>query len=397
MAKVQDAAPANPFAGLQDQASALYRDSLVWMGSNSLQILVSIAIGAAVVAALLGVRMLGVKLCRRDSGLSHWPTVLARTIVQTHVWFMVAVAAKLVEGYAETPPAVSQTITFFFTVASALQAAIWARELILGMVELRAGGSDPHSSLGSAIDIIRLLVSITVFAIALLMILDNLGVNVTGLIAGLGIGGIAIGLAAKGIFDDLFSALSIIFDKPFRRGDSVRWDTTSGTVEAIGLKTTRVRAVTGEEVVISNTNLLNKELHNLARLDRRRIILAIGVIYQTPVEVCADIPEMMRKVVEDEEKCTLVRCGLINLGASSIDYELQFDVHSEVFDVLFNARHRVILGILKRFNEAGIEFAYPTQTVFTAAPDGKAIMPYAEPARSAGQVPAEQDATDSRG
>src|SRR6201999_2371357 len=114
-------------------------------------------------------------------------------------------------------------------------------------------------TLGSAVGIIRLLVSIAIFAIALIVVLDNLGVNVTGLIAGLGIGGIAIGLAAQGIFADLFAALSIIFDKPFRRGDSIKWDAVSGAVEAIGLKTTRIRSVNGEEVVISNTNLLSKE------------------------------------------------------------------------------------------------------------------------------------------
>ncbi len=113
---------------------------------------------------------------------------------------------------------------------------MWARELVLGIIEHRAGGLEANSGLGSAIGIIRLLVTIAIFSIAIVVVLDNLGVNVTGLVAGLGIGGIAIGLAAQGIFDDLFSALSIIFDKPFRRGDSIRWDTTSGTVENIGLK-----------------------------------------------------------------------------------------------------------------------------------------------------------------
>ena len=214
-------------------------------------------------------------------------------------------------------------------------------------------------------------------AIALLMILDNLGVNVTGLIAGLGIGGIAIGLAAKGIFDDLFSALSIIFDKPFRVGDAIKWDQTSGSVESIGLKTTRVRAVTGEEVVISNTNLLNKELHNLARLDRRRNILTIGVIYQTAPDICAEIPAILKQIIESHDKCTMVRCGMIGFGDSSLDFEVQFDVHSEVYNEVFDARSAIGISILKTFNDRGIEFAYPTQTTFTSAPDGRMIMPYA--------------------
>jgi small-conductance mechanosensitive channel len=210
-------------------------------------------------------------------------------------------------------------------------------------------------------------------------VLDNLGVNVTGLVAGLGIGGIAIGLAAKGIFDDLFSALSIIFDKPFRRGDSIRWDTTSGTVEQIGLKSTRVRSITGEEVVISNTNLLNKELHNMARLNRRRLILPFGIVYQTSPEMCARIPAIVKESVAQCDKCQFLRCGMTGFGDSSLDFTLEFDVKSEAWQKVFETRHQVLVAILKRFNEEGIEFAYPTQTSFTAAPDGTLIMPYPPP------------------
>ena len=128
-----------------------------------------------------------------------------------------------------------------FVISAAFQAAVWARELVLGYVEHRVGADEQHSTLGSAVGIIRLLVTVALFAIAIILILDNVGVNVTGLIAGLGIGGIAIGLAAQGIFSDLFAALSIIFDKPFRRGDVIRIEGVQGHVEDIGLKTTRIR------------------------------------------------------------------------------------------------------------------------------------------------------------
>ena len=317
-------------------------------------------------------------MCERGEA-THWRTVIGRAISRTGLLFMLLLAGRLVSGYAQPPAIVAGTIAVLWTIVAVLQVTIWAREVVIGFVELRAGESD-HGTLGSALGIIRLLVTVVLFAIALVVILDNLGVNVTGLIAGLGIGGIAIGLAAKGIFDDLFSALSIIFDKPFRRGDAVRWDQTSGTVEAIGLKTTRVRAVTGEEVVISNTNLLNKELHNMARLARRRTVLTLGVPYETPVEQLEALPEMMRGIVEREDKCRMVRCGLADFGPSSLDYELQFDVMSEVYDEVFDARHNVMVGIVRAFAEAGIGFAYPTQLTYTAAPDGRLVMPYAEPA-----------------
>ncbi|MGV3769892.1 MAG: mechanosensitive ion channel family protein, partial [Sphingobium phenoxybenzoativorans] len=203
------------------------------------------------------------------------------------------------------------------------------------------------------------------------------GVNVSGLVAGLGIGGIAIGLAAQGIFSDLFAALSIIFDKPFRRGEIITYDTTTARVEKIGLKSTRLRAMTGEKKVISNANLLQKEITSLQKLTRRRVKFMLGVIYQTPQETAEAIPAMLKDVVE-AQGMTFVQAGLVTFGASSLDYELDFDVPDPDKNDFFMTRHKVGLAVLKRFNEEGIEFAYPTQMSFTAAPDGRAIMPYPE-------------------
>jgi small-conductance mechanosensitive channel len=377
----------NEHASLDIQTGQLWAEMTAWLSSHSLQIILGVAAGTLIVLVLLGIRWLGVRICGTDPDHVHWRTVLGRVLAGTRLWFMIAFAARLVAGYAGAPLSVANTIEVFFVVATTLQVALWARELILGIIEHRAGGVEESSGLGSAIGIIRLLVTIAIFAIALVVVLDNLGVNVTGLIAGLGIGGIAIGLAAQGIFADLFAALAILFDRPFRRGDSIRWDTTSGTVEQIGLKSTRVRAITGEQVVISNKNLLDKELHNMARLNRRRIVQVIGLVYQTPPEVCARIPEICKEVIDSCDKCSMVRCGMSNFGASSLDFTLEFDVQSEVWQKVFDARSAVLVALLKRFNDEGIAFANPTQTSFTAAPDGTLIMPY---------PPAEEKDADDR-
>ena len=373
------AAPVRPtqtVTDFADQFRALVGDGYLWLSQNSVRVAIAAVAGTLIVLALLGLKMLGQRLCR-DRAVPDLRTVVGRVIGRTGFWFMVILAAELVIGYANTPPAIDQTVHFCWVVAFAFQAAIWARELILGVVEHRAGvGEAEHGGLGSALGIIRVIVTFSLFALAIILILDNLGVNVTGLIAGLGIGGIAIGLAAKGIFDDLFAALAILFDKPFRRGDSVRWDQTSGTVEGIGLKSTRIRSISGEQVIISNANLLNKELHNLARLDRRRMTLSIGVTYETPQEKCRVLPAMLREIIEGVDKCVVVRCGLINFGASSLDYEVQFDVRSENYNEVYDARTEVCLRILERLNAEGIAFAYPTQTTFTAAPNGRLVMPY---------------------
>ncbi|WP_165324759.1 mechanosensitive ion channel family protein [Rhizorhabdus phycosphaerae] len=359
-------------------AEIFYDQTMGWIATHYMSIVIACSIGAVIIAVLYGLRMLGTRLCRREH-VGHWPKIIGRAISRTNLFFIVTLAARLVSGYAAPPAVISTTIGFLFTVAAALQAALWVRELIIGIVEYRAGDEESGSStLGSAIGIIRLLVTSICFIVATLLILDNIGVNITGLVASLGIGGIAIGLAAQGIFSDLFASLAIIFDRPFRRGDTVRWDQTVGTVESIGLKTTRVRATTGEEVVISNTNLLNKELRNLAHTMRRRATLMLGVTYQTSPETCRRLPDIVKTIVTAHDKAVFLHCCMTNFGASSLDYELLFDVIDEDVEVFNATRHAICIEILESFAREGIDFAYPTQTTFTAAPDGRMIMPYAE-------------------
>ncbi|WP_157220087.1 mechanosensitive ion channel family protein [Flavisphingomonas formosensis] len=369
------AAPLLEDPPIGDQVRHLSEQSVHWVSHHGLSILIGCAIAAVIVMVMIGIKMVGIKLCRSDDTGTHWRTTIGRALAKTRIWFMAAIAAQLVAGYAHAPDSVAKTIQFFFTIGVTLQVAVWVRELILGAVAYRAGADESHA-LGSALGIVRLLVTVAVFAIATVLILDNLGVNVTGLVAGLGIGGIAIGLAAQGIFSDLFAALSILFDKPFRRGDGIKFDQTSGSVEAIGLKTTRVRSATGEEVVISNANLLNKELRNYSRLEHRRMIHKLGLIYQTQPDVLRGISDRIRKIVERHKYTQFLRCGIAGLGASSIDFELQFDIHSTDYEVVFATNHEILIEIVSEFAEAGIEFAYPTQTTFTAAPDGRIIMPY---------------------
>jgi small-conductance mechanosensitive channel len=374
--------PAGAFDAARRQLSQLSNDTTAWLHDHFLQILIGIGAGALIVIILHAVRSLGVKLCRRDRSGTGWATIFGRALDRTGSIFILALAAKLVDGYAQPPELFKQTVDFIFVIASVIQVAVWVREIILGFIEHRTSAGE-HDALGSAIGIIRLLVTIALFAIAIIVILDNLGVNVTGLVAGLGIGGIAIGLAAQGIFADLFAALSILFDRPFRRGDSIAYDQTSASVEAIGLKSTRLRAVSGEQRIISNKNLLDKEIRNNTRLNHRRGKFALGVVCQLPPDRAADLPRLLREIVEDEGQ-HFVRAGFVNFGASTLDFEVEFDVMSADYDVFYKARHAIGMAILKRFNQEKIDLAYPTQTTFTAAPDGRLIMPYPDVQKVAG-------------
>jgi small-conductance mechanosensitive channel len=356
------------------ELAAVWRDVTLWLSVNSTRIMLAVLFSALLVLILYGVRMIGKRMSRNTN---QWTGIIGRALASMRLWFMVALAAQLVAVYAHAPEDVRNTTNFIFIFAATFQAALFLRELILGAVDLRAGEADPSGSLGSALGLIRLLVNVTLFLIAVIVILANLGVNVTGLVAGLGVGGIAIGLAAQGIFSDLFAALSILFDKPFRRGDVVRWEGTTGTVEGIGLKSTRIRAISGEEVVISNTNLLGKELRNFARLEQRRIVQPLSLVYHTSPEICAALPEMLRVVIDSCEGCHFVRCGLDNFAPSSLDFQLVYDVDAEDQETMISHKHGANIAILECFVKHGIAFAYPTQTTFTAAPDGTLVMPYA--------------------
>ena len=346
-----------------------------WLHSHATDIAIALAAGALIYVALRFARRMVRRAARRHPDNDSFGAVLLHTLARTGQFFLIMAAARLVIGYANPPELIAQTIRLLFIIASALQVAIWARELVMGLVRRRVQDGD-SSTLGNAVALINILVSVAVFAIATIVILDNLGVNVTGLIAGLGIGGIAIGLAAQGIFSDLFAALSIIFDRPFRIGDTIAYDSTTATVEHIGLKSTRLRSVNGQRLIISNTNLLSKEIGNFARLDKRRVSFAFGVIYQTSSADLNDLPALLAAIVTDAGQ-HFVRAGMVAFGASSLDFELLFEVESEDIAVVQAARHAIALRIVDTFAARGIAFAYPTQTSFTAAPDGTMILPYA--------------------
>ncbi|WP_394647972.1 mechanosensitive ion channel family protein [uncultured Sphingomonas sp.] len=375
------AAPAAAFDSerVGAQIDALFRSSIVWLQQNWLHILIAVGVGVVIALVLFWVRAFGPRLARRSASGKGWAAVLGRAIERTNAFFIVMLSAKLVDGYAATPPEVDKTITFLFTVAAVFQAAIWARELILGAIEHRTRGEHySGEALMSAMGLIRLLVSFAVFAIALVVVLSNLGVNVTGLVAGLGVGGIAIGLAAQGIFADLFAALAIIFDRPFRRGDKVSYGNTSGVIEAIGLKSTRIRSFTGELRIISNRNLLDKEIQNTSQRDHVRVSYTIGVAYETPPDTLARVPAILTELVE-AEGAKVARAGFEAFGASSLDFVLQVDTPGDDWATAHATRNRLLVAIIRRFASEGIAIPYPTQTTYTAAPDGTLVMPYADP------------------
>jgi len=365
-------ATANPAA----QIRAWWTSSVAWVDTHWLQIGIAIGAGLLIYFALSLIRGFALKKAQSAPGQFTLTDIVGRVIHKTKSLVLAIVAIRLVAASANPPVVILQIIKFVFTVAGVLQVAIWAREIVLGLIQRRAAEGH-NETLNNAMGIIRLLISIALFAVAAIVILDNMGVNVTGLIAGLGIGGIAIGLAAQGIFSDLFASLSIIFDRPFRVGEAIKYDNSVATVERIGLKSTHLRSVNGELLVISNTNLLSKEITNYAHLERRRVQFAIGVIYQTTPAMLRALPALLKAQVEAEGH-DFIRSSFIGFGASSLDFELVADIPSADYNEVIAARTAIGIRVFEEMTNAGYDFAYPTQTTFTAAPDGTMILPYAE-------------------
>ncbi len=198
------------------------------------------------------------------------------------------------------------------------------------------------------------------------VILSLLGVDVTGLVAGMGIGGIAIAFALQGILSDLFSSFSLYFDKPFIEGDFIVVGDTWGTVEKIGIKSTRIRALQGEEIIFSNKELTTARVHNMKKMERRRAQFTLGVTYETPLKKMEKIPGIIRKIIEKEEIADLDRINFINFSAFSLDYGLVYFINSPDYKVFIETNERILLSIKKNFEQEKIEFAYPTRKIYLA-------------------------------
>lgn len=342
-------------------APATWRQLVDWTAANSVDIAVALAAGVALVLALVALRGL-VRRLLGGAQATGWRQVAEGIAARTIGFFLVMAAARIVGLNAALPVRLADAINILFVIAAALQVAIWTRALILGWIELRIGAGEDNRNLGSAVGLIRVLVTIAAFLIAVIVILDNVGVNVTGLIAGLGIGGIAIGLAAQGIFKDLFAALSIIFDRPFHKGDVIQFGGSAGvtgTVEQIGLRTTRLRALDGEIVAIGNDKLLQDRIHNYALQTRRRAVMTITVMPDTSPSALAELPAGIAAIVATHPLATFERAHVVKLNPSAIDLELVFTMETADYAAFMQTRHEIILALIRHLTDRNIAFSPP--------------------------------------
>lgn len=215
------------------------------------------------------------------------------------------------------------------------------------------------------------LVNLVIWFIALLFLLDNFGVQISAVVAGLGIGGIAVALAAQAVLGDLFSYFVIFFDRPFEPGDFIVVGDKRGAVEHIGLKTTRIRALGGEVLIFSNTDLTNSRVHNYKKMERRRVVFNLGVTYQTSAQKLKSIPQIVKKIIDEQVDADFDRGHFSTYGDFSLNFEFVYYVIGADYNKYMDIQQSINLTIYEAFEKEGIEFAYPTQTLFMSKVNGE--------------------------
>jgi len=301
-----------------------------------------------------------------------WDDLLLEELRKTRGLFLVAVAIFATSYSLDLPGNIRLIIEKGFIIVLLLQAATWGNTTITHAID-RATRSKlaTDASQATTVSALGFLSKLFLWTIVLLLGLDNLGFNITTLVAGLGVGGIAVALALQNILGDLFASLSIVLDKPFVIGDFIIVDQYLGVVEHVGLKTTRIRSLSGEQIVFSNSDLLNSRIRNYKRMQERRILFSVGVTYQTPREKLQEIPSMIRKIVESMEVTRFDRAHFKEFGDSSLNFEVVYYMKSPDYNIYMDTQERINLALFERFAAEGIEFAYPTQTIFVQHEGGE--------------------------
>jgi small-conductance mechanosensitive channel len=291
--------------------------------------------------------------------------LLVSMFKQTKFLILLVASAYIASSAITIKPAIAALWQKTVILILIVQGGLWASAGIsFGLGRTIQKRMDQDASSATTINLLGFVARLILWVIVLLLVLDNLGVNITGLVAGLGIGGIAVALAVQNILGDLLASLSIVLDKPFVIGDFIVVDNLSGTIEHIGLKTTRLRSIDGEELIFANNDLLKSRIHNHKRMQERRAAFSFGVVYQTPLSKLTMINNIVREIIEAQKQVRFDRIHFKEFGDSALNYEVVYFVTNQDYKIYMDVRQTINLEIFRRFQEEGIEFAYPTRTVY---------------------------------
>lgn len=287
-------------------------------------------------------------------------------IGNTRQFLFFALALYAAQASLTLPEGVGRIISDIVMLLILLQVGLWAGRSIRFYLEMKQAERGADQIFAGSLDIINFVSLMLIWSLVILVALDNLGVNITALLAGLGVGGVAVALALQNILGDLFASLSIALDKPFVVGDSLNLDTYTGKVEHIGIKTTRLRSETGEQIILSNADILKSRVRNYGRAQELRALATIRVTYDTPAETLQSIPKLLERIVREQQNARFERCHLKTLGDSALHFELSYFAQAPSVHPLLDLQQTVNFRIIEEFRRLGVEFDYPTQRVIVA-------------------------------
>jgi small-conductance mechanosensitive channel len=300
---------------------------------------------------------------------TQWDDVFVLALGKTSRFFLLILVVSAGSAFLTLPDRVRAAISAISALAVVFQGGIWFSAAFTAWFSAHAKRHhETDQRAGLTVSAIGFMVKLALWSIILLLALANLGVNISALIAGLGIGGVAVALATQNILGDLFASFSIFIDKPFELGDYVVVDDHQGTVEKVGLKTTRVRSLGGEQIVFSNTDLIKSRLRNYGRMTERRVMFTVRVVYQTPREQLARIPGLLREAIESQERARFDRAHLKEYGDFGIRFEAVYYVLGPDFNLYMDIQQAVNFRIHEAFEAQGIQFAFPGHVTITPVP-----------------------------
>lgn len=335
-------------------------------GNTGQQWLIALVVSVLVFLALrLLQRILGNRVAKMVTRTeTHWDDILIAALEKTNTLFVLVVAVVAGAIVPELSGRVRDVLRTTLIVAFLVQAGIWLSTAYVAWLQnYRARQLEEDAASVMTMNALGLVGRIVLWSILLLLILDNLGVDVTALVTGLGIGGIAVALAVQNILGDLLSSLSIAMDKPFVIGDFIVSGEQMGTVQNIGIKTTRVRSISGEQLVFPNGDLISSRIRNYGRMVERRVVFKLGVTYGTPVDKLRRVPDILREIVEAQEHTRFDRSHFAAYGDFSLDVETVYFVLSSDYTTYMDIQQSINLAIYDRFQAEGLEFAFPTRTI----------------------------------
>ncbi len=281
----------------------------------------------------------------------------------TKQFFFLALALYAAQEDLALTPRLQHVVWNLALILILVQVGLWAGRSLRFYLEIKEMERGPDRLFAGSLDVINFVARLAVWSLLILVALDNLGVNITALLAGLGVGGVAVALALQNVLGDLFASLSIALDKPFVVGDSLNIDTYTGSVEHIGIKTTRLRSESGEQIILSNADILKSRVRNYGRMTEQRVLTTLRVGYATPSEVLADIPKLLEGIVRGQVTARFERCHLKTLGESSLQFELSYFAQQPKLNPMLDLQQTVNFQIINEFRRLGIEFALPVQRV----------------------------------